>query len=53
MRVYYGGGCALWQPNNTAGCHWNATAQAFAGGGCVLANVTRCATLHLTGSIPL
>ena len=28
LRVFYGAHCALWNPNNTAGCYWNATKQA-------------------------
>ena len=48
MRVYYGEGCALWQPN-TFNCTWNNTLQAFNGGGCVSpSNVTRCMCRHLT-----
>jgi hypothetical protein len=34
LRVYHGAGCALWQQNNTAQCHWDAMTQAFAGAGC-------------------
>ena len=48
LRVYYGEGCALWQPN-TFNCTWNNTLQAFNGGGCVAGgNVTRCMCRHLT-----
>ena len=48
MRVFYGEGCALWQPN-TFNCTWNNTLQAFNGGGCVSpSNVTRCMCRHLT-----
>jgi hypothetical protein len=35
LRVYYGAQCALWRQDNAAQCWWNATAQAFAGAGCV------------------
>jgi hypothetical protein len=35
LRVYYGAQCALWRADNAAQCWWNATAQAFAGAGCV------------------
>ena len=48
LRVFYGEGCALWQPN-TFNCTWNNTLQAFNGGGCVAGgNVTRCMCRHLT-----
>ena len=33
--VYVGSQCALIQANNTYGCRWNNTAQAFVGAGCV------------------
>jgi hypothetical protein len=35
LRVYYGAGCQLWQPNNSAGCWWSNVLQAFTGDGCV------------------
>jgi len=48
MRVIYGAGCALWQPN-TFNCSWDNTKQAFTGTGCVSpSNVTRCMCRHLT-----
>jgi hypothetical protein len=35
LRVYYGARCALWAPDNSVACFWNASLQAFAGAGCV------------------
>ena len=48
MRIYFGEGCALWDPANAAGCYWNASRQAFLGAGCAPAAVSSCACLHLT-----
>lgn len=50
LRVFTGKSCRLWQQENTARCFWNATKQAFVGAGCVAANGTACACLHLTGA---
>lgn len=50
LRVYQGASCALWKENNTAGCWFNHTAQAFSGPGCVEDNATYCACSHLTGA---
>ena len=47
LRVLTGHNCSLWR-QNTSGCYWNATYQAFHGAGCVAANATRFATRHLT-----
>jgi hypothetical protein len=51
LRVFYGGQCAMWQPDNSFACHWDATSQTFNGTGCVPAAATQCATLHLTSFI--
>ena len=49
LRVYYGATCPLWNPSNAARCYWNATAQAFAGAGCVPATgAEQCLCRHLT-----
>lgn len=48
LRVWYGSECQIWQQDNAAGCHWNATAQAFSGTGCVRSGPTQCACVHLT-----
>jgi hypothetical protein len=48
LRVIYGAGCALWQPN-VFNCSWDNTKQAFTGTGCVSpSNVTHCMCRHLT-----
>jgi len=46
IRAWVGCGCPLW--NASSGCSWNVSTQSFAGGACVLANVTRIGTRHLT-----
>ena len=51
IRVWAGCACGLWRvaPDAPApACGWNASTQAFQGGGCVLSNVTRVGTRHLT-----
>ena len=50
LRVYWGHKCHIWREDNTAGCWWNTTAQAFSGGGCVAAAQTACGCTHLTGA---
>ena len=51
IRVWTGCACSLWRVAVDApapACGWNASTQAFQGGGCVLSNVTRVGTRHLT-----
>jgi hypothetical protein len=48
LRLFTGSDCALWNPNNTYGCWWDATKQTFAGDGCVSQGPTRCMCRHLT-----
>jgi hypothetical protein len=48
VRVFSGASCALWRSDNSAGCNWNASAQAFTGGSCVSSSVTQCACRHAT-----
>jgi len=48
LRLFTGSDCALWNPNNTYGCYWDATKQTFAGDGCVSQGPTRCMCRHLT-----
>ena len=49
LRVYYGATCQLWNTSNAERCYWNATAQAFAGTGCVPASgPEQCLCRHLT-----
>ena len=51
IRVWTGCDCGLWRVPVDApapACGWNVSTQAFQGGGCVLSNVTRVGTRHLT-----
>ena len=50
MRLFVGSSCALNVANNSAGCWWDAAAQAFAGPSCAPpdADATSCACRHLT-----
>ena len=47
LRVIYGGTCALWRPNNDAGCHWDNVNQSFLGPRCVASNGTQCMCRHV------
>jgi hypothetical protein len=48
LRIYYGAACALWRPDNAAGCHWDNALQTFRGDGCVRsAAPTQCACRHV------
>ena len=35
IRVFFGTNCSLWRSDNSAGCFWNATQQAFGGPACM------------------
>jgi hypothetical protein len=48
LHVFHGTACRVYRADNAAACAWDAAKQAFAGAGCVVANVTRCACTHLT-----
>ena len=49
LRVFYGPACSLWQPNNSAGCSWNALKQVFEGPGCARSGASQsCMCRHLT-----
>jgi hypothetical protein len=47
LRVIYGGTCALWRPDNDAGCHWDNVNQSFLGPRCVASNGTQCMCRHV------
>ena len=48
-RVITGSRCALIEEDNTYGCYWNNSKQAFVGAGCVASGgPVRCACRHLT-----
>jgi hypothetical protein len=49
LRVVYGGACALWRPDNAAGCHWDNVNQSFKGPRCVAdqSNGTQCMCRHV------
>ena len=48
LRAFTGADCALSNATGNATCAWDAAAQAFSGSGCVAADQTRCACVHLT-----
>ncbi len=49
LRAYVGAECALRASGNASTpCAWDALQQAFIGDGCVAAEATRCACVHLT-----
>ena len=55
LRIWTGCACMLWRPPPAddaiaaaSWCSWNVSTQSFAGAGCVLSNVTRVGTRHLT-----
>jgi hypothetical protein len=62
LRVFYGPGCALYDPNNNASCYWSNEKQVFVGDACTITmsrgtggtgNATQCACRHVRARCPV